>query len=115
MYRQQASAQYQRQDVLSASPAQLVAKLYDLAIRACHAKDRIKLRKILIELISSLNFEDGGDLAIRLSQIYEFCMRQSISGDLEVVQEMLEELRTTWRQGLLGTTSTPADELAAPA
>ncbi|MEZ4702873.1 MAG: flagellar export chaperone FliS [Rhodothermales bacterium] len=96
--------------MLSASPAQLVAKLYDLAILACHTRDRVKLRKILIELISSLNFEEGGDLAIRLSQIYEYCMRASISGDLDVVTEMLEDLRATWRQGLLvnATAQTPA-------
>ena len=105
MYSQHASTQYQRQDVLSASPAQLVAKLYDLAILSCNTGDRSKLRKILIELISSLNFEDGGDLAVRLSQIYEFCMRESISGDLHVVRDLLGELRTSWKQSLLTTPS----------
>ncbi len=107
MYSKHASAQYQRQDVLSASPAQLIAKLYDLAVLACHNGDRIKLRKILIELISSLNFEDGGDLSVRLSQIYEFCMRESISGDLNLVHGMLDDLRTTWKQGLLVNATAP--------
>jgi flagellar secretion chaperone FliS len=102
-----ASAQYQRQDVLSASPAQLIAKLYDLAVLACHTGDRIKLRKVLIELISSLNFEDGGDLSVRLSQIYEYCMRESISGDLNLVHEMLDDLRTTWKQGFLVNATAP--------
>jgi flagellar protein FliS len=101
MHSRFASTQYQKQDVLSASPAQLVVKLYDLAILACHNEDRIKLRKILIELISSLNFEEGGELALRLSQIYEFCMRESIAGELSLVQEMLGELRASWKQGLL--------------
>ena len=100
MYTSQAAQQYQRQDVLSASPAQLVTKLYDLGILACNNDDRIKLRKILIELISSLNFEEGGDIAIRLSQIYEFCMRESVSGDLSQIAEMLGDLRETWKESL---------------
>ena len=100
MFRTQAAHQYQRQDVLSASPAQLVAKLYDLGILACVNNDRVKLRKILIELISSLNFEEGGEIAIRLSQIYEFCMRESVTGNLEQISGMLSELRETWRESM---------------
>ncbi len=100
MHTNQAAQQYQRQDVLSASPTQLVTKLYDLAILACNNDDRIKLRKVLIELISSLNFEEGGDVAIRLSQIYEFCMRESVSGDLLQISEMLSDLRDTWKESL---------------
>lgn len=100
MYTNQAAQQYQRQDVLSASPEQLVTKLYDLAILACNSDDRIKLRKVLIELISSLNFEDGGDIAIRLSQIYEYCMRESVDGDLAQIADMLSDLRDTWRESI---------------
>ena len=100
MFTNQAAQQYQRQDVLSASPSQLVTKLYDLAILACNNEDRMKLRKVLIELISSLNFEEGGDIAIRLSQIYEFCMRESVSGDLNQISEMLGDLRDTWKESI---------------
>ena len=100
MFRSQAAHQYQRQDVLSASPVQLVAKLYDLGILACINNDRVKLRKILIELISSLNFEEGGEIAIRLSQIYEYCMRESVAGDLEQIAEMLSDLRETWKESM---------------
>jgi flagellar protein FliS len=97
MFATQAAHQYQRQDVLSASPTQLVTKLYDLAVLACNNDDRIKLRKVLIVLISSLNFQEGGDIAIRLSQIYEYCMRESINGDLNEIAEMLSDLRETWK------------------
>ena len=98
MQTSQAAQHYQRQDVLSASPTQLVAKLYDLGILACNTSDRFKLRKVLIELIASLNFEEGGEIAVRLSQIYEFCMRESVAGDLNVIGEMLSELRETWKE-----------------
>lgn len=97
MFTTRAAHQYQKQDVLSASPTQLVTKLYDLGVLACKNDDRVKLRKVLIELISSLNFQEGGDIAIRLSQIYEFCMRESINGDLDQVAEMLSDLRETWK------------------
>ena len=108
MHTSQAAHHYQRQDVLSASPTQLVAKLYDLGILACNTHDRFKLRKVLIELIASLNFAEGGDIAIRLSQIYEFCMRESVSGDLKVIGEMLSELRETWKEGTRETAITSA-------
>lgn len=98
MQTSQAAQHYQRQDVLSASPTQLVAKLYDLGILACNTNDRFKLRKVLIELIASLNFAEGGEIAVRLSQIYEFCMRESVAGDLNVIGEMLSELRETWKE-----------------
>ena len=106
MFTNQAAQQYQRQDVLSASPTQLVTKLYDLAILACNSDDRIKLRKVLIELISSLNFEEGGDIAIRLSQIYEFCMRESVEGDLHQIADMLSDLRDTWKESIQTTQPT---------
>ena len=101
-----AAQQYQRQDVLSASPAQLVAKLYDLAIISCNTNDRFKLRKVLIELIASLNFAEGGEIAIRLSQIYEFCMRESVSGDLQIIASLLSDLRDTWKEGTKDTSTT---------
>ncbi len=103
MHTTQAAHQYQRQDVLSASPAQLVAKLYDIGILACNTEDRFKLRKVLIELIASLNFAEGGEIAIRLSQIYEYCMRESVAGDLSIIGEMLSDLRDTWKEGAVAS------------
>jgi flagellar protein FliS len=92
------SNEYQRQEILSASPLQLVVKLYDVAIASCFQNDRIKLRKALVELISSLNLEDGGDFTSRMYRLYEFCMDQSVSGDLDDIREILIELREAWKQ-----------------
>ncbi len=94
--------QYQQQAVASASPEQLIAKLYDLGIGACHRQDRSKLRAVLKELIASLNFEKGGEIAQGLYNIYEFCLRESVTGDLEIVIELLSELRDVWNQAVLG-------------
>ncbi len=94
--------QYQQQAVSSASPEQLITKLYDIGIAACHREDRHKLRAVLKELISSLNFEQGGEIAQGLYNIYEFCLRESISGNLDLIQELLNDLRSVWKEQVIG-------------
>ena len=89
---------YQKQSVTSSSPQQLIVKLYDVGISACHAGDRQRLRRALVELIGSLNFEDGGDIASRLHALYEYCLNESVSGDLDVVCDLLTNLRDVWRE-----------------
>jgi flagellar protein FliS len=92
---------YQKQAILSASPEQLVAKLYDLGIGACHQDDRYKLRAVLKELMSSLNMDQGGEMAERLYALYAFCIDQSAGGDLEPVIEILGGLREAWKSSVL--------------
>ncbi len=94
--------QYQQQAIMTATPEQLILKLYDLGIAACHREDRSKLRAVLKELIGSLNFEKGGEIAQGLYNIYEFCLRESISGDLTLVQELIDELRSVWKEAVIG-------------
>jgi len=96
---------YQRQSVMGSSPEKLVAKLYDVAISACHRGDRTKVRSALVELLSSLNAQEGGELADRLRAVYEFCLNESATGDLDLVCELLDELRDAWRQSVLQTPS----------
>lgn len=93
--------QYQRQAILSSSPEQLVLKLYDLGVQACLRGDRAKLRMVLVELVSSLNFEKGGELASRLYTLYEYCLTESAAGDLAVVGDLIGGLREAWRDGVL--------------
>ena len=93
--------QYQQQAVVSASPDQLIAKLYDLAVAACRREDRAKLRAVLVELTASLNFEKGGEVAQRLHAIYEYCLVESGTGDLTVIAALLDGLRTAWKKGVL--------------
>ena len=101
MYSALRMRQYQQQASASATPEQLVGKLYDFCVSACHREDRSKLRKGLVELIGSLDFEKGGDLAHQLHALYEYCLTESISGDLNGVRELLVELREAWKQGVL--------------
>lgn len=93
--------QYQEQAVASATPEQLVAKVYDIGITACHRGDPEKVRAVLHELIGGLNFQDGGELATRLHSIYEYCQTATAKGDLDTVCELLTGLRDAWRDGVL--------------
>lgn len=101
MYTTQRMRSYQQQALASATPELLISKLYDLGISSCHRQDRAKLRAVLVELIASLDFERGGDIAERLHMIYEFCMHESAAGDLEAVCNLLTGLRDAWREGVL--------------
>ena len=93
--------QYERQAAATATPEQLVAKLYDLGVSACYRDDRPKVRAVLVELVGSLDFEAGGDLADQLRALYEFCLRESASGDLGAVADLLSGLREAWSDGVL--------------
>ncbi|MEX0601080.1 MAG: flagellar export chaperone FliS [Rhodothermales bacterium] len=93
--------QYQQQAIASSSPAQLVLKLYDLGIQCCRQDDRPKLRRVLAELVGSLNFEEGGEIAERLYDLYEFCINESISGDVELIGSILGDLRATWKESVV--------------
>jgi flagellar protein FliS len=96
-----ARQQYQQQSVQTASPEKLIDKLYGAGIQACHQEDRDTLREVLLELVKALNMEQGGELAERLQSIYEFCINESATGDLDVIRELLEELREGWRKGVI--------------
>ncbi|MFQ5572043.1 MAG: flagellar export chaperone FliS [Rhodothermales bacterium] len=89
--------QYQQQAISTASPEQIILKLYDLGIAACRRDDRSKLRSVLVELLSSLNFEEGGEIAQRLADLYAYCMEKSAAGDLREVEELLSGLRDAWK------------------
>ncbi len=92
---------YQRQAAMTATPEQLIAKLYDIGIQACHRQDLHKARAAVSELMSSLNMEAGGELAQRLYALYEFCLLDLAEGRTQHTREILEGLRAAWREGVL--------------
>ena len=93
--------QYQQQAIASSSPAQLVLKMYDLGLQCCRQNDRSRLRLVLAELIGCLNFEQGGEIAERLLALYDFCINESVSGDLDVVEKVLSDLREAWKTSVV--------------
>ena len=118
-----AKARYQRVDVASrvegASPHQLVAILYDELLKALDAMAAAMARndyvqrgerqaralRLISGLETSLDFEQGGDIAIGLAKIYREARRLTVAAgrenDVKLVErarEMLGEVAQAWEQ-----------------
>jgi flagellar protein FliS len=113
------TAAYRQQSILTATPGQLVVMLYDGCLRflrqsahamherqadVSHAKWR-RADAILAELLSTLDLEQGGQIASRLQGIYVFSQRHLLEAvrdqepaKVEQVIELLGELRESWVQ-----------------
>ncbi len=115
-----AHSQYKETQVLTASQGQLIVMLYDGAIKfiknalSC-IKDRkkydqvneylIRAQDIITELMLSLDFEAGGEMADKLYSLYLYFNKQLIDGNirkdenpLKEVVGYLESLRSSWAQ-----------------
>ena len=120
---------YVTQQVMTASPAKLVAMLYDKAIvslrEAIHAieKGDIQTRfnankragDIITHLWTTLDMDRGGEIAANLSRLYSFMLGRltfvDVRNDPEPAREvigLLEPLRDSWNQIARG------DKSAAP-
>jgi len=74
-------------------------KVYDHIIVACKKEDMEKATAGLVELIDSLNF-DYEDEALRLLELYRYCLKNLKEDGFEQVTNILGELRKTWIQAL---------------
>ncbi|MCO4783044.1 MAG: flagellar export chaperone FliS [Candidatus Cloacimonetes bacterium] len=112
--------QYKRMRIETASPEMLILMLYDGAIKnvniafGCLDDETqietsnnalIKAQNILTELMVSLNFDIGGEIAKNLYNIYEYInytlAQANMSKDpnqLSTVIDMLKNLRETWKE-----------------
>ena len=93
--------QYQQQAVRTASPAQLVDKLYGIGVAAAEVGDADRTRRAVVELMAALDVERGGAVAEGLHGLYTFSLRAASEGDLATVAEILGGLREAWREATL--------------
>jgi len=112
-----ATEKYQIQQIMTASPARLVAMLYDKAISCLHDairaieagdiearwKANTRAREVIAHLLSTLDMEKGADIAKNLSQLYRFMLTHLLDVDLKnnptparEVIKLLEPLRKSW-------------------
>ena len=110
---------YQLNDILTAPPGRLVVLLYDGAGRflrrsavAMRAGDlersnasMQRAEAIIDELLVTLNYEQGGEIATSLRDVYLFCRRllaesriERDAGKIDSVVDLLAELREAWAQ-----------------
>jgi flagellar protein FliS len=121
-----ASRHYQNQEIMSASPIRLVVMLYERAIASLNeAVDAIaagdverrwqankKAIEIITHLALTLDFEQGGEIARNLDNLYRFMLRVLLDVDLRNdpkparhVIGLLEPLCESWKQLAKGAAS----------
>lgn len=87
---------YQTQSVKSASPLQLVIKMYDLTIQATYKEDGKKVKDLLSALIHGLNFDY--ELSEQLFSLYQYCQDLARKNKFEEIREILEPIRNSWEE-----------------
>ncbi len=109
--------QYQNNQILTASPEQVLIILYDGAIRFVRQAQQAieeknvpartrsigKAVAIITEFSNTLDYEIGGEIAVDLGRLYDFMVRElaaaNARGDaekLKPVENILLELREAW-------------------
>ena len=101
---------YLESQVQTASPVQLINMLYDGAIKFANfaiagirenniekkTTNIIKVEKIIIELRTSLNFDQGGDIAKNLDKIYDYMyttlMDANDQNDISKIESIIKEI-----------------------
>ncbi|MDX9790263.1 MAG: flagellar export chaperone FliS [Candidatus Kapaibacterium sp.] len=86
---------YLEQEVLSWSKEKIILKMYDLFLVSAKKSDTSKMNRVLVELMSSLNFEYE-DVATRLYRLYEYCQRCVMQKKYDEAYMIIKELRHSW-------------------
>ncbi len=110
---------YKNNQIMGAPQKKLIIMLYDGAIRnlklakiAMNEKNiekanntLIKAQNSILELMSTLNFEAGGEIAKNLHALYQYMYEKTIAANIEKnpdhadeVIKFLEELKEVWEQ-----------------
>ena len=97
---------YLEQRILSADPVELVHMLYQAALTGVgdarrhlaegqilpRARSISKVCEILLELNTSLDYQRGGEMSVRLSQLYGYMHRQLVDANSRQVDAPLAEV-----------------------
>ena len=112
---------YREIQIKTATPARLIIMLYDGAVKSLNiaieilekkehkldivSNNVIKAQDIISELMVSLDFEKGGEIAKDLFNIYMYMNRELLSGNikkeiepLKNVRKFLMDLREAWNE-----------------
>ncbi len=108
---------YRSMQILSSRPERLILLLYDGAIKFIRQGQKslenermeeahnnlIRAQNILVELMGSLNFDKGGEIASNLFRIYEFMHHTLVQANIKKepeplgrICEQLKHLRESW-------------------
>ncbi|WP_373835955.1 flagellar export chaperone FliS [Jeotgalibaca arthritidis] len=119
MYNKNAKNMYQQNQILTASPKKLVSLLFEGSIKNLSLakiyiekndfeqanKTLQKHQNIIVELQSTLNFEEGGEVAKSLdtmyTYLYEQAMLANVQKDVTIIEnsiKIVKELLESWNQ-----------------
>ena len=111
--------QYKQMQIKTASPGKLLLMLYQGAVKFMKLakknikegkieeshKNIIKSQNIILELQNTLDKEQGGEIAVRLENLYDFIYRELIQANLnkntkhlDNVIPLVEELFVTYKE-----------------
>jgi flagellar secretion chaperone FliS len=126
--------QYQTTQVQTASTGDLILLLYDGAIRFLSraqlaieegrldgaSADIVRGQDIVLELMSGLSYEQGGELAVNLRDLYLFMyntlLKANVKKDTEqigTVIRLLDRIRGAWRTVIRGDEAVAAGQRPA--
>jgi flagellin-specific chaperone FliS len=86
---------YRTNQVMGASPGQLVLLLYDHVIRCLAKEDMRGASNGLVELMGSLDL-DYQEVSGRLFSLYEYCLDLVKKNEYEQASKILSEMRQMW-------------------
>ena len=86
---------YRTNQVMGASPGQLVLLLYDHVIRCLRNEDMPGASKGLVELMGSLDI-DYREVSGRLFSLYEYCLDLVKKSEYDQASKILAEMRQMW-------------------
>jgi flagellar secretion chaperone FliS len=110
---------YRQTKVKTASQGRLIVMLYDEALKQLDIANEemkkpqkkldkvhnciVKTQEVITELMASLDFEKGGDIANNLYNLYRFFNQQLLQANIDKtpdslseIRRMMSELRTAW-------------------
>jgi len=114
---------YLEDRILSANPVELVHLLYQASITAvgdarrqladgqilARARSISKACDILLELTTSLDYDRGGDMSVRLAQLYGYMHRRLVEANFRQSDEPLAEVAGLLETLLEGWSAVRAD------
>lgn len=93
---QMSAGAYKQKQVETASPAELVVLVYDVALFGCVRCDVQKALQALSVLRSALDLDSAPEIGNRLYAIYQYCEECIRARDFDTPAKLLRELRGAW-------------------
>jgi flagellin-specific chaperone FliS len=95
---------YRANQVMGASPGQLVLLLYDHVIKCLKNADMDGARRGIVELMGSLDL-DYQEVSGRLFSLYEYCLDLVKKGEYDQACKVVTDMRLMWAMAIKKMTS----------